>query len=145
MRMNLNRLKFMMAGVLGLLLTAAGCSDGEKKDPEGGSPVLQLEILSWNGPCATFEIKMLRATHVWALCLPAEEAVPTAAEICERGTRYEGDRFTIEGLEPMAKYRMWAVACDDKGGTITQDVRQGAADELAADGTDELRSLNLAH
>ena len=113
--MNLNRLKFMMAGVLGLLLTAAGCSDGEKKDPEGGSPVLQLEILSWNGPCATFEIKMLRATHVWALCLPAEEAVPTAAEICERGTRYEGDRFTIEGLEPMAKYRMWAVACDDKG------------------------------
>ena len=105
------------------LLSLVCCGSGSGGGSDAGlRPALDLKIYSWNGTYATFEAKTLNATHVRALCLAADAAAPTAAEVCERGTRYTGETFTIEGLEPMTSYVLYAVACDDAGacGSVQQ-------------------------
>ena len=105
------------------LLSLVCCGSGSGGGSDAGlRPALDLKIYSWNGTYATFEAKTLNATHVRALCLAADAAAPTAAEVCERGTRYTGTRFTVEGLEPMTSYVLYAVACDDAGacGSVQQ-------------------------
>ena len=118
------RLGYLLAGLLGVLLTVVGCTE-KKSDGGSGSglqPALNLTLLSWDGTCATFGAQTLNATHVRALCLTADAAAPTAAEVYERGTRYTGERFTIEGLEPMTAYAAYVVACNEAGayGSVQQ-------------------------
>ena len=107
------------------LLSLVCCGSSNDGSPDDGRrPALNLEIASWNGTYATFEVQTLNASHVRALCLPATVAsvVVTAAEVYEQGTRYTGTRFTVEGLEPMTAYVLYAVACDEAGayGSVQQ-------------------------
>ncbi|WP_290535764.1 DUF4855 domain-containing protein [Alistipes sp.] len=105
------------------LLSLVCCGNGNDGGSDTGrQPALDLKIYSWNGTYATFEAQTLNATHVRALCLASGAAAPTAAEVCERGTRYTGTRFTVEGLEPRTSYVLYAVACDDAGacGSVQQ-------------------------
>ena len=105
------------------LLSLVCCGNGNDGGSDAGrQPALDLKIYSWNGTYATFETQTLNATHVRALCLASGAAAPTAAEVCERGTRYTGTRFTVEGLEPMTSYVLYAVACNDAGacGSVQQ-------------------------
>ena len=107
------------------LLSLVCCGSSNDGSPDDGRrPALNLEIASWNGTYATFEVQTLNASHVRALCLPATVAsvVVTAAEVYEQGTRYTGTRFTVEGLEPMTAYVLYAVACGEAGayGSVQQ-------------------------
>lgn len=112
----MKRLKYYFIPLLCALFTLVGCSGGNGGDGgDTGNPALLLEVVEWGGESVTLKASTLQATHVRAVSRLATDAAPTAAEVYENGAKYSGTSFTVDGLEPMKEYTVYAVACNDAG------------------------------
>ena len=98
------------------LLSLACCGNGNDAGGTSRRPALEMKIASTGGNHITLDIQWLNATHARVLCLPTKEAQEITVEtLLERGARYTDHRVTIEGLEPMIPYTVFAAVFDEQG------------------------------
>ena len=98
------------------LLSLACCGNGNDAGGTSRRPALEMKIASTGGNHITLDIQWLNATHARVLCLPTKEAQGITVEtVLGQGTQYADHRVTIEDLEPMIPYTVFATVCDEQG------------------------------
>ncbi|MBR1872845.1 MAG: DUF4855 domain-containing protein [Bacteroidales bacterium] len=108
-------MKYRLLIAIAAFVALLSCQAKDPSTAPAAKPALQMTVDSLGSTFVRLDLRLVNASSAWILAQQGNAASPSAADIHEKGTRFDAGIRVYGSLEPETEYVLYGVAENEEG------------------------------